>query len=1000
MAPLQAHPANALSVTPTTTIVLRGWSSLADNVGALIQLRYDGRVIAREEMRNSSVSEMVFRVPTRIDGGILDVIFSNATDANGVEARQLNIQEVIVNGTAFASTGPRVTYDTGHGPAAFDGLGVLPGTSHLRMTGALRFPMPAAAALGLAAVDSGLVMTADPGPYVDRSGGSDTYTGTASRPFKTLARLRSVQLLAGENIHLRCGGLWRESLELGVSQLADGTQLLPYGDCVKDGPPHISGADTFNGGWSRSGNVWSRQLPPGTPQITQLLVGWTAMHPARWPNHGTPAVVATQVSVGDPTAFAIAAAEQVELQNRDLSGAEVLLRTKPWRVEARRLDSQPLQSSRLRVTTAPESPVQVGGAYVLRGKAWMLDAPGEFFHDLATQRLSLIAASADDGTDLNAVTIEGSVRDIAVDWRERRGLVIKGIRTRMARGDGIRLTNAPEAVISGVESTVNGAVGVRLLQWTPLPAGANGPRVDGSTIGVNGESGIDTRYVEAAVVTNNRITETGIGVNAGPVGAGIWGGPAARIENNRVDRSAYVAIAFTNVRGSQVSRNEVSSYCLRLSDCAGIYTWTGVNSSQQSALIEGNRLHTASAVSTGSTSWGHDLVAGIYLDDRTRGVIVRGNFIHAVPVGIFVHNSALNTIENNRVWMPTQSGIAVSMDHYDNDYSFGNLIQGNEVVPFTKSNGSFPSIPTFTSSHAIAFTHVLSGEAALAPGRNEFRANRVIQLHGETTQHAAITGTAGLRFVNAATWKQLNPGEPFIEQPLSYSSYWTALGPETVPDGEFDAGLGGWGKHWSWASPGYAVEPVRQAPACNGPCIRFTSANPGDMIFSPPFTMKTGALYLYRYKAIGSGGAVTVNPAYIARAESPWNDMADGSGYTGRSPRSVKAGQVLDHESFFVPTSSAPSRVMFQLETQGVPMHVDSVSVRQVTMWLGSGPSEWVAPVIAAPDSARTVTSCGDIGLPAWCTVARLDGAPQGFPFTVPVNDAQLLLWSNSPYRK
>lgn len=983
-----------------TTITLNAWSTQADNIGAVILLRYNGLVIAREEVRASSTEALVFRVPTRIDGGVLDVVFTNATYPNGVEARRLSLQSVVVNGRSFSSTGPGVVYDTGHGEAAFDGLSVLPGTTWLQFTGALRFPMLPASDLGAQTVSDSSSLAADPGPYVDFRGGSDTYSGVAGRPFKTLAKLASVKLLPGENIHLRCGSVWRESLELGVSNLADGTQVVPYGDCGWEGPPHVSGADRFDGGWVKQGNIWSRALPANTPKITQLLVGFTSMRLAQWPNAGDPLVLVDSVS--GPTRFTIGNAQAAALSGQDLGGAGIVLRTQPWRAEARQIAPNGVVGNQVTLSAAPESTLQAGGAFVISGKRWMLDAPGEFFHDTVAQRLYLIPAAADAALDMNNAVIEGSVRDVAVDLRERRGLVVRGLRTRMARGDGIRLTNAPEAQVSTVESTVNGSAGIRLMQWNPLPAGAGSPRIEGNDVAVNGEYGVDARYVSGARIIGNRVAETGIGVSIGPVGAGIAGGPAARIENNVVSGSGYAGISFSGLQGSVVSGNEISRYCLRLSDCGGIYTWSSQSdiSPQQGAWVEGNRVHTATAVTAGSAAWGHDLVVGIYLDDHSQRVTVRNNFLHAMPIGVFVHNGALNTVEGNRVWMANQSAIAVSMDRYDADWSFGNVIRNNEAVPFTTANGAYPQMPSFTSAYAFQFTHVLSGEAALATGRNEFRGNRVVQLHGETTHHAAITGPGGQRFVDSAAWTQLNPGEPLLEQPITYSSYWVALGPEKLPYGEFDGGLSPWGKHWNWQIAGFDLQPLGNQVGCNGPCIRMTSADSGDMIYSPPFTMRTGVLHMYRWTATAGAVGATVNYPYISRYSSPWDPMNDWQGFTGRSPRTVKPNQTLKYEAFFVPKSGDPARVNVQLETLGVPVAFDAISVREVLTWLSSGPSEWVAPVVAPRDASRTVASCGDMGLPADCIVAGLDGVTATLPFTIAANEQRLLLWANSPYRK
>jgi len=982
-----------------TTIALRTKTTIADNVGAFVKLRYNGRIIASAELRNTEMMDVVFRVDVAINGGTLDVIFSNATYANGVEARQLTVSGVIVNGTPFAWFSPGVVYDTGHYAEAYDGLNVLPATDYLTMTGALRFPMTGADGLGPMQLMDASLASAPPGIYVDAWGGSDTYTGGRDRPVRSLARVQQVPLLPGENIYLRCGGVWRESLELSNNNLSDGTSVLPYGDCAGEPKPVITGGNSFNGGWTKNGSVWSRAVPAGTPKISRLLVGFTAMRTAQWPNAGAPAVAA-QGSTG--LSVNLQPDQAAELAGRDLSNASIMLRTHPWKVEPRQLNANGLVGQAVGLTQATEYVIQGGTTYVLRDKAWMLDAPGEFFHDVAANRLYLIAAPGDAAADLNALTVEGSVRDLALYMRDRRFLKVQGVALRMTRGDGLRMTNTPDAVVSDIEATDHAAAGVRFQQWAAMPNGAVGPTLQKSFISGNGEFGVDARYVDFARITGNRVMDIGMADYTGNVDSGVASGPGARVENNVFSNIGFSAVRFSALRASVIADNEISEYCRRLSDCGAIYTWTGTPNHPQAggSVVERNRIHPGQPVTYGSVPWGHNGLFGIYIDDFSNGVTVRNNFVRSVPNAIFVHNAGSVTVENNKIWMPTHTGISIDMDATNFDFATNINVRYNEVVPYTSTSGAWPNVPTFNSTHAFSLVNFFSGEGAFGPGRVHFHDNRVVQLHGENAEHARIQTLVGSRAVTAAEWRQINPGEPPIEQPIGYSSYWVALGPESVQGGEFTTGLGHWSVNYNWQVPGFDVQPAPNQPGCNGPCVRMTSASSGDMIFSPGFALDVGKLYMYRRTAVSSGPAAEIGWPYISRTTWPWDEMQDWRGFQGRSSRALKAGGTLNWEAFFRPKGNGEARVNLTLGTLNVPVYYDAISVREVTMWLASGPSEWVAPVVAARDTARSVNGCGDIGLPANCTVADLSGAPVNFPFTVAANQQRLLLWSNSPYRK
>ncbi len=997
----KASGLSAMTVV-ASDIVLRAASNQIAGTGAMLQLRYNGVVIASGEVRWTALSDLVFRVPVVMDGGMLDIVFGNAEAADGSPIRQLTIASVTVNGTALSPTAPGVTYDVGYGMNAFDGVQVRAGSNLMVSTGALRIPLPAASQLGAAATVDPASLSPEPGPYVDAMGGSDSYSGTYDRPFKTLARLlqNAVPLMTGENIHLRCGRIWRESLSLGVSLLVDGTKVLPYGtDCPSMGRPVITGADSFANGWTKTGNVWSRSLPPGTPKITHLVLNDSTLRRAQWPNADAPqALVSTSSALAG---FRMSAADAAALAGRDVSNATLMLRTQPWKVEQRTVAANGFNGDQITVDGSLEAPVEPGTGWVLRDKAWMLDAPGEFFHDEAAQRLYLIADAAQSQIDVNTARVEGNVRDVVLELRGRRNLTVAGLGLRGSRGDALRFTDSPQALASGLEVRENDAAGIRMAQWETLADTVPGPRVESSYVAANGEYGIDATYVRGAVISGNQVLDTGTKATAGAVMAGIAVGSAGQVLDNIVSGTGYVGIRFSTAAGGAVARNEVRDYCLRLSDCGAIYTWSdGSATGTQSTVVEGNRVFNARANSFGSPDGGNDVVAGVYLDDLSHQVTVRDNFLYGMPMGILLHNASNNTVQNNKVWIASEVGIWVSMDHLDRDQSVGNVIGGNEIVPMTTASAVWPAAPTFKIAHPIWFTHALSGVGALGAGRNEFVANRVVQIHGELAEHAKLSGPAGQWFVDAASWVQLNPAEVMPVRPVTFSTYYVSLGPELVPGGEFTGGLGNWGKSWNWPLVSYDVQPVSSQTGCNGPCVRMTVSQVGDLIYSPGFSMRPGVPHVYRWTAMSPNADAVVADPNISLAVSPWSKMNDSTGFSTLTSRHLKAGKVQQLEAFFVPISASTARVNMQLETPNTPVYLDGISIREVTGWWFSGPPEWMSIVIADRGVDRTVTACGEIGWPAGCQILDAAGQPQPLPFTVPAGSQRMVFWGDSPYRR
>lgn len=992
--------ARAAAATNRSTIVLRAASTLIDGNGAFLLVRHNGQVIANLEITSPTLTNYTIEIVQAISGGQLDIAFTNASRTDGSHARTLTLHSINVNGTTIAPNAPGVVYDLGHGLEAFDGIAVVAGTGTLTSTGALRINLPTVPSNATTAAGE---LTAAPGAYVDASAGSDANPGTLDRPFRTLGRLGQRQLLAGEGIFLRCGKQWRETLTLGVSQLANGTVIKSYGnDCATGGKPVISGSDLLAGGWRQQGQVWTRTVPAGTPKISRMWVGDVALRPAQWPNASDPMAVVRATYPVDPWRFWIDDREIAALAGRDLRGATVLLRTQPWRIETRQVAVSNASPGEIGISVNPEFPIEPGDAWVMQDKAWMLDAPGEFFHDVQAGTVSIVMPIALANSDPNAMTVEASVRKTALEIRGRSQVQISGIALRHAQEDGLRITDSPGVTVRDLESRENGTAGMRVFQWEPLPPGSTPPAIENGVFIANGEYGIDATYVRGASIRGNRVIDTGIGGYIGTSTAAIAAGPGATVNGNTIDGAAYAGVMFSSQGPTAITGNEISRYCLRLTDCGAIYTWSpqSMVSTEQNALIESNRIYGAVAASQGHPSLDSQVVAGIYLDDFTQRVIVRGNFLQNMPIGIFLHNAALATVENNQIWMARLAGISISMDRTDGDWSTGNFVRNNQIIPMTIAAADWPALPRFTIAHPFRFHHALVGPLALGTGRNEFSGNSVVQFNGVIPEHAQISGPDGIVTLGIENWRQRNPAEPDVQRPFTFALYNLALGPEKVLGGGFDAGLNNWVRHWNWQKTGYDAQVVSSQAGCSGPCLSFVSSERGDAVMSAPFSMRAGVPHVYSWTAISTVGDAVIGQPYIARSVTPWDQMSTNSGFVGLGARRVSSGQPLRFESFFTPKANDPAIVVLQLETAGLRVYLDSVSVREVLGWSFGQPESWSAAVVASRDSPRTVNSCSELGWSADCAIATLNGSPLSFPVTIPAGNQQLLFWSNSPFRR
>jgi hypothetical protein len=125
----------------SSTLTLRARADLANDIGALLQVRVNGRLAAGLEVRSTSYTDYTLRLPVPVKGGDrVDVAFVN--DGNTGGDRNLYVESMTVNGATLRPTDPGVTLDIGSGAAAFDGVNVGPGRTNIMWNAALRFVLP------------------------------------------------------------------------------------------------------------------------------------------------------------------------------------------------------------------------------------------------------------------------------------------------------------------------------------------------------------------------------------------------------------------------------------------------------------------------------------------------------------------------------------------------------------------------------------------------------------------------------------------------------------------------------------------------------------------------------------------------------------------------------------------------------------------------------------------------------------------------------------------
>jgi hypothetical protein len=126
------------------SVTVRARATRAAGVGAMMEVRVDGALIASAEVRSATSQDFRFALPTVVAGGAkLDIVYTNDATINGAD-RNLFIDSVTINRSTLLPTNAGVVFDRGSGGAAFDGIDAAAGTTDLTTNGALRFVAPGA----------------------------------------------------------------------------------------------------------------------------------------------------------------------------------------------------------------------------------------------------------------------------------------------------------------------------------------------------------------------------------------------------------------------------------------------------------------------------------------------------------------------------------------------------------------------------------------------------------------------------------------------------------------------------------------------------------------------------------------------------------------------------------------------------------------------------------------------------------------------------------------
>lgn len=531
--------------------------------------------------------------------------------------------------------------------------------------------------------------------YVDSQLGDDTQSGqmgpSGPTPWKTLQRLQH-GLHRGDIVHLANGSQWHEPL-----QLQSGITYTQYGP-IDTSKPVIDGAiDLGTLTWRpTAAHIFQAHtgLPSGTA-ITQVFLSGQRLPRARHPNPGqghwgasSRYLAIAQDSPG--TSDQLRAQPRAWPEAADLQGAEVFVRNVEYALLHYRVVEHRGQDLKLaQLSNDWPYDIRPGWGYWLENKAWMLDQPGEWFHDPVTQQLSIWLP---DGSSPSHQRLQGAILTHGLMGDDISNVSVQHIDVVRTASDAIVISNGSHVTLQDMAITYAGGKGVSITDSEDC-------LLDQLQVIDSHAQSIwmgDFRYPQPRPSTNISLTNsTIIGAGRGYYAhSAVMLGQGGLVANNLIDSSTYIGLHAW--KESRIIHNVIKNSCMAFDDCGALYAISRGEVGRDKGypldlFIEGNTIINAPGSTDGSPHNGTS-TRGIYLDDFSRRVTVKNNFVRDTDVGIHLHFARDNLISGNllianrwtQLWLqenaPSQFNCRGLRPCDSDNYLTGNTIEDNTLI--------------------------------------------------------------------------------------------------------------------------------------------------------------------------------------------------------------------------------------------------------------------------------------------------------------------------------
>lgn len=577
--------------------------------------------------------------------------------------------------------------------------------------------------------------------YVNPNG-NDTWTGNLQQanaarsngPFKTLERAKAAirtlkqtkQFTDQVTVNI-AGGLYYLNNPLTFNLIDSG---MPGKEILWQGQP---GAKvTISGGLpitckKRDTTFWDcpvTTLPASTAHYDarikgngpkfELFVNGQRLEVARWPDKDWAHI---KLPLDQTTTFTVMEAMPPLTGNN--SNAQVhILAGNDWYDQYLGISSIDGVNNAVKLSAATVYPLVSGRRFYIQNLASLLNAPGEWFYEPTTKKVSFIPPT---GITPTLAILSSQPKILIADGISN--VTFKNISFQHSTGSAITVKNSTNVVMDNLDVNNTGGLGVEIINGQSVQL-INSKIHDIGATAVT-VSGGDTKTLKASghIINNNHIHDMSKVVMTYRPAIEIKG-VGVTVTHNLLEQGAHNAITIAG-NDHLIEKNEIHHFCLQTSDCGSVYT--GRNWSWRGNIIRNNYLHdiigygmTKLDLANNQVVYGTGGARGVYLDDGASGYEVSSNiFENAGQMALLIGGGRDNVIANNlfstsefailldnrwptfnwndmqsqldaspyktAIWQQKYPGLAVPM--HNKTWPEGNRIERN-IIMTTKPNGA------------------------------------------------------------------------------------------------------------------------------------------------------------------------------------------------------------------------------------------------------------------------------------------------------------------------